>query len=130
MPDLREATTRLTKLASGLTPGGGSTEASAPLPIRGNPQKVIKTWARLKDREAILEGMAVREAALGRGDDQGTFGTTFIVDLVLEEPLPDIATKELAGKAVRRLKALVETGEIPNTEKNPAYREDAGEEES
>ena len=38
-----------------------------------------------------------------------------------------MATQVLAGKAVRRLKALVETGEVPTTDHNPAYRADAGE---
>jgi hypothetical protein len=33
----------------------------------------------------------------------------------------------LTGKAVRRLKALCETGEIPNTDFNPSARSDAGE---
>jgi hypothetical protein len=41
-----------------------------------------------------------------------------------------MATQVLAGKAVRRLKALCETGEIPSTEFNPSARGDAGEETS
>ncbi len=40
---------------------------------------------------------------------------------------PGMATQVLAGKAVRRLKALCETGEIPNTDFNPSARDDAGE---
>jgi hypothetical protein len=129
MPDLRDATTKLTKLASGLKPGDAPTEASAPLPIRGNPEKVVKLWAKTADREAVLEGIPAAEATLSRGDDQGKkWGTTFVVNLKLEEAMPEVATRELAAKAVRRLKALAETGEIPTTSKNPAYREDAGEE--
>jgi hypothetical protein len=38
------------------------------------------------------------------------------------------AGQALAGKAVRRLKALAETGEVPTTEGNPSARGDAGEE--
>jgi len=49
------------------------------------------------------------------------------VHLTLKEPVPDIAANALAGKAVRRLKALVETGEAPTTAYNPSAREDAGE---
>ena len=41
--------------------------------------------------------------------------------------MPDIGAQTLAGKAVRRLKALAETGEVPTTARNPAYRSDAGE---
>ena len=46
--------------------------------------------------------------------------------LRLREAVPDMAANTLAGKAVRRLKALVETGEAPTTARNPAAREDAG----
>jgi hypothetical protein len=38
-----------------------------------------------------------------------------------------MATQVLAGKAVRCLKALVETGEVPTTDHNSSYRADAGE---
>ena len=41
--------------------------------------------------------------------------------------MPGMATQALAGKAVRRLKALCETGEIPSTDFNPSAREDAAE---
>ncbi len=130
MPDLSEAKTRITNLASDLKSRKEPTRASAPLPIRANPQKVVKAWDRTKSREAMLEGIPVKEAILRRGDDQGSWGTTFIIDLELTETLPDVATKELAGKTIRRLKALVETGEIPTTDMNPSYRADAGEGDS
>jgi hypothetical protein len=38
-----------------------------------------------------------------------------------------MGTQALTGKALRRLKALCETGEIPSTAYNPAARGDAGE---
>jgi hypothetical protein len=38
-----------------------------------------------------------------------------------------MATQALAGKAVRRLKALCETGEIPSSDFNPSARGDVGE---
>ena len=44
---------------------------------------------------------------------------------LVEVTLP--ADTPLAGKAVRRLKALCETREIPTTASNPSAREDAGE---
>jgi hypothetical protein len=41
--------------------------------------------------------------------------------------VPDMGTQTLTGKALRRLKALCETGEIPSAAFNPAARDDAGE---
>jgi hypothetical protein len=38
-----------------------------------------------------------------------------------------MAANTLAGKVVRRLKALAEAGEVPTTAHNPAGRADAGE---
>jgi hypothetical protein len=47
------------------------------------------------------------------------------LELRLSAPVPGMATQTLAGKAVRRLKALCETGEIPTTAANPSAREPA-----
>ena len=58
------------------------------------------------------------------------WGTIVTVDLRLESATPGVATRAQAGKVVRRLKALAETGEVPTTARNPAARSDAAEEES
>ena len=68
-------------------------------------------------------GIPAASSSLACGADQGAWGTTFTVALELDAPVPGIATQALAGKVVRRLKALAETGEIPTTEHTPAYRE-------
>jgi hypothetical protein len=105
-------------------------EATSPLPIRAVPEEVEALWQDPATVKRILEGIPASGATLVRGEYQGAWGTTFTVGLELDAPVPGMATRVLAAKAVRRLKALAETGEIPNTERNPAYREDAGEESS
>jgi hypothetical protein len=52
------------------------------------------------------------------------WGTITTVHLRLHTAVPGMATQLLAGKVVRRLKALAETGEVPSTERNPSARED------
>ena len=49
------------------------------------------------------------------------------VTLRLEAAVPGMAAQVLAGKVVRRLKALAETGEVPTTAHNPSARPDAQE---
>ncbi len=78
-------------------------------------------------RAAVLAGIPVEEASISIGDEDRDWGRTVSIDLKLSAPVPGMATQALAGKAVRRLKALCETGEIPNTDFNPAARDDAGE---
>ena len=75
----------------------------------------------------MLEGItqvagASLEVAPGRSDTN----TSATVRLVLESPVPPMAAQALAGKAIRRLKALVETGEVPTTEHNPSARTASG----
>ena len=75
----------------------------------------------------MLDGIPVAAASLEIGDEDRDWGTTATVRLELSAPLPGAATQALCGKAVRRLKALCETGEIPTTDFNPSARADAGE---
>jgi hypothetical protein len=133
MPDLKQARDRITHLAQEKTPFLSSepAEASSPLPIRATPSKVVKLWDKAANREAVLDGIpGVTDATLSRGESQGDWGTTFRINLTLESAVPGTATRVFAGKAIRRLKALAETGEIPTTDRNPSYRADAGEESS
>ncbi|MEI5675619.1 MULTISPECIES: hypothetical protein [unclassified Nocardioides] len=54
-------------------------------------------------------------------------GTEVTLTLVLEDPMPgggDLAVGAMAHKALRRAKALAETGEIPTLDHNPSARHD------
>jgi hypothetical protein len=70
----------------------------------------------------VLAGIPVAEATLTIGPQVRDWGITASVWLRLEGPVPDMATQLLAGKAVRRLKSLAETGEVPTTQDNPSGR--------
>lgn len=111
---------RARALAARINPGPRAAERS--LPIRAASDEVQRRWDA--DRDAILEGIPVASSTLRPGADQGAWGTTFTVHLELDAPVPGVAAGLLAGKAVRRLKALAETGEIPTTDHTPAYRDE------
>jgi hypothetical protein len=99
------------------------------LPIRATAAEIQARWADPAGREAVLAGLPpVAGATLEVGDEDRDFGRTTTLVLTLDAAAPDLATQVLAGKALRRLKALVETGEVPTTDHNPAYRADAGQE--
>jgi hypothetical protein len=98
------------------------------LPIRGSVADIEARWSDPAGRAAVLDGLAVADADIAVGGEDRDFGRTVTLSLRLQAAVPGMATQVLAGKAVRRLKALVETGEVPTTEHNPSYRPDAGEE--
>jgi hypothetical protein len=99
------------------------------LPIRATAAVIEARWADPAGRRAVLAGLPpVADVALEVGEEDRDFGRTTTLRLELDAALPGTATHVLAGKALRRLKALVETGEIPTTDHNPAYRDDAGQE--
>jgi hypothetical protein len=102
-------------------------EGRRALPIRRAPEDVRARWDVPELRAAILEGIPVREASLEIGEEDRDWGRTVTIRLELSSPVPGMAAQALAGKAVRRLKALCETGEIPNTDFNPSARDDSGE---
>lgn len=104
------------------------TEARRSLPIRRLADEVRALWDEPGTRAAVLEGIPVADASLDIGSEVGDWGTTVTVKLRLHSPVPRMARQALAGKAVRRLKALAETGEVPTTERNPSARADAGKE--
>ena len=103
-----------------------ATEGRRSLPIRRAPEDIRARWEEPQLRAAILEGIPVQDASLEIGDEDRDWGRTVTLRLELSAPVPGAATQTLAGKAVRRLKALCETGEIPNTDFNPSARADAG----
>jgi hypothetical protein len=105
----------------------GPLEARRSLPIRGEVDEMRRLWADADARGAILEGIPVADASVDFGDEVGDWGRVVTVSLRLQAPLPGMAAATLAGKVVRRLKALTETGEIPTTAHNPSARSDAGE---
>lgn len=99
------------------------------LPIRATAAEIQARWADPAGRKAVLAGLPpVADVALKIGDEDRDFGRTTTLRLELDAALPDLATHVLAGKALRRLKALVETGEVPTTDDNAAHRVDAGQE--
>ena len=103
----------------------GPLEASRTLPIRAEKDDIERIWT--SRTAVIMDGIPFASATTQYGQDVGDWGRAVTVHLRLKEPVPDMAANTLAGKAVRRLKALVETGEAPTTAHNPAAREDAGE---
>ena len=106
----------------------GSTEAHRSLAIRRPVDEVRQVWDDRQSRAAILDGLPVADASLSLGPQLGEWGSTVTIHLRLETAVPGMATQTLAGKALRRLKSLAETGEVPTTERNPSARADAGEE--
>ena len=105
------------------------TPSPTPLLTRAAPpaDEVRALWEDERARADVLDGIPAADASLEVGDYSDDQGTTVTTDLRLETPAPGMATQALAGKAVRRLKALAETGETPTTDRNPSARADAGE---
>jgi hypothetical protein len=108
-----------------ITPG--AVEAQRSLPIRGSAEDIRARWEEPVLRTAILQGIPVAGAELTVGAEDRDWGRTTTLRLELNQAMPELATHVLAGKALRRLKSLTETGEIPNTDFNPSARDDAGE---
>jgi hypothetical protein len=105
----------------------GSTEGHRSLPIRATPEQIQARWDEPKLRAAILKDIPVADASLTIGGPDRDWGSTVTLELRLSAAVPDMGVQTLTGKALRRLKALCETGEIPSTAFNPAARDDAGE---
>lgn len=105
----------------------GSAEGRRSLPIRCTPEQIRARWGEPELRAAILEDVPVADASISIGGPDRDWGTTVTLELRLSAPVPGMATQALTGKAVRRLKALCETGEIPTTASNPSTGEDVGE---
>jgi hypothetical protein len=105
----------------------GALQARRSLPIRASADEIRRVWADADGRAGVLEGIPVADVSLEFGDESRDWGTVVTVDLRLEAAVPGVAARTLAGKVVRRLKALAETGEVPTTARNPAARSDARE---
>jgi hypothetical protein len=105
----------------------GATTGRRSLPINRPAEDIRARWDEPQLRAAVLEGLPVANASLTIGDEDRDWGRTVTIELELSAAVPGMATQVLAGKAVRRLKALCETSEIPNTDFNPSARSDAGE---
>jgi hypothetical protein len=128
VPDLaRAAVGRARDMYAKIRPGDAHARRS--LPIRAQAADLQALWTRPDAREAVLAGLPpISDVALTVGDEDRDFGRTATLELTLQAAVPGMATHVLAGKALRRLKALAETGEVPTTDHNPAYRPDAGQE--
>jgi hypothetical protein len=105
----------------------GPTEGQRSLPIRRPADEIRQLWADEAARAGVLEGIPVADASLEVESEAGEWGRTVTLRLRVEAPVPGMATQVLAGKALRRLKSLAETGELPTTDHNPSARADAGE---
>ncbi len=105
----------------------GSLEGRRWLPVRASPDAITSTWEDARLRAAILDGIPAADASISVGEEDRDWGRTVTLELRLSAPVPGMAAQALAGKAVRRLKAACETGEIPTTDFNPSARDDAGE---
>jgi len=105
----------------------GPLHARRSLPIRAGADEIRRVWAEADGRAAVLDEIPAADVSLDFGEELEGWGTVVTADLKLEAPVPGMAAQVLAGKVVRRLKALVETGEVPTTAHNPAARPDAGE---
>jgi hypothetical protein len=103
----------------------GPLEASRTLPIRAERDEIERVWTT--STATIMDGIPMESATSQYGQQVGERGLAVTLHQRQNEPVPDVAANALAGKAVRRLKALVETGEAPTTAHNPAARDDAGE---
>jgi hypothetical protein len=101
----------------------GSAEGRRSLPIRRTAEQIRARWDEPELRAAILKDVPVADASISIGAPDRDWGTTVTLELRLSAPVPGMATQTLTGKAVRRLKALCETGEIPTTASNPSARE-------
>jgi hypothetical protein len=103
----------------------GATEGRRSLPIRRPADEIRRLWEDPKALAVLLGDLPVAEAFLEFGPEVRDWGTPATVKLRLQSAVPGTATQALAGKVVRRLKALAETGEVPTTDHNPSAREDA-----
>ena len=92
------------------------------LPIRAGAAEIERAWASADGRAAVLEGIPAADVWLDFGPQLQDWGTVVTVTLQLEAAVPGMAAQTLAGKVVRHLKALAETGEVPTTTDNPAAR--------
>jgi hypothetical protein len=100
----------------------GPLEGRRALPIRADAGEIERTWASADGRAAVLEAIPAADVWLEFGPELEEWGTVVTVTLRLEAAVPGMAAQTLAGKVVRRLKALVEVGEVPTTAHNPAAR--------
>jgi hypothetical protein len=128
VPDAaRAAVDKAREIYTKVRPGDPAGRRS--LPIRAQAADIQALWADPAAREEVLAGLpSVADAQLQVGSEDRDFGRTTTLELELETAMPGMGTDLLAGKALRRLKSLAETGEVPTTDHNPAYRPDAGQE--
>ena len=124
-PKPREVADKARQVIAKVRPA--NTRGRRSLPIRCEPDAIRVRWEEPQLRAAILQDIPVASASLTIGEQDRDWGRTVTLELELSAPVPGAATQALAGKAVRRLKALCETGEIPSSAFNPAARDDAGE---
>jgi hypothetical protein len=107
--------------------GRGDTHAASgrrSLPIFGTPEELQASWDQPVVREAVIDGLEIEPESVTMLFAQGRpgWGNEATAHLEFNGAVPDLGADLLAGKVVRRFKALFETGEIPTTHHNPAAR--------
>jgi hypothetical protein len=93
---------------------------------RSESASVVAGRVRFLARSGHLDPMRV-SGTVSFAPAPQDLGTEVTLTLVLEDPLPGAgapAVGAMAHKALRRAKALAETGEIPTLEHNPSARHD------
>lgn len=120
MTILQEGATKAREVLAKVRPG--PLEAHRALPVRAGADEIERVWASADGRTAVLQGIPAADVSLAFGPVIEGWGTVVTVTLRLETAVPGMAAQVLAGKVVRHLKALVETGEVPTTASNPAAR--------
>lgn len=120
MTILEEGATKAREVLAKVRPG--PLEARRSLPIRADADDIQRAWTSADGRAAVLEGIPAADVSLEFGPVLEGWGTVVSVRLRLEVAVPGMAAQTLAGKVVRHLKALVETGEVPTTGHNPSAR--------
>jgi len=120
MTILEEGTNKAREVLAKVRPG--PLEGRRSLPIRADSAEIERAWTEADSRSAVLDGVPAADVSFAFGPVLEEWGTVVTVTLRLEAAVPGATAQTLAGKVVRHLKALVETGEVPTTASNPAAR--------
>ena len=107
--------------------GPRAAEARRSLPIRRSADEIRALWETPGARAAVLDGLPVSRATLETAAATDGWGTTTTLVVRFDAAMPRMTAQALAGRAIRRLKALAETGETPTAERNPSARASSGE---
>lgn len=117
-----QAVSKARELVGGGTPSTGVRS----LPVQGTPAELERLWHDATVRDAVTDGLELEPASvhLRFAEGRPDWGATVTANVEFPGPVPELGADALAGKLVRRFKALAETGEMPTTAHNPSGRND------